>query len=122
MNRVGVTDISDEDLGYVLKTTFANDEVEKAFKLLDLFEKSDAGVIKDFDPHVKMKGAVNRKGVSCYLDSLLFAMFARMGSFEAMLYNTFEDEKRKRLVCLIRLWVNILRSGELVTTEIVCRT
>lgn len=63
-------------------------------------------------------GAINRENVTCYLDSLLFAMFARLGSFEPMLYTTFDDEPRRRLSTLIRLWVNMLRSGKLIQTDI----
>ncbi len=84
-----------------------------------LFEESEQGIIKPCDPNVKLLGAVNRDGVTCYLDTLLFAMFARLGSFEAILYNNFEDEPRKRLANLLRLWVNTLRVGRLVTTDIV---
>lgn len=38
-----------------------------------------------------------------------------------MLYNVFdeEDEKRRKLGALIRLFVNLLRTGKLVTTDIV---
>lgn len=66
-----------------------------------------------------MLGAENRGNVTCYLDSLLFAMFARLGSFEPILHRTFEDEPRRRLSSLIRLWVNMLRTGKLIQTDIV---
>lgn len=102
-----------------MNAPYANGDTEKAFDLLVLFEESEQGIIKEFDPNVKLLGAVNRDGVTCYLDALLFAMFARLGSFEAMLYNNFEDERRKRLATLLRLWVNTLRVGRLVTTDIV---
>lgn len=60
-----------------------------------------------------------RVTASCYLDSILFAMFARLDSFEAILYNMFEDEKRKKLSALLRLFTNIIRSGKLVTVDII---
>ena len=66
-----------------------------------------------------MRGAENREGVTCYLDSLLFSMFARLGSFEPILYTHFEDEPRCRLSVLIRLWVNMLRKGMLIQTDVV---
>jgi len=53
------------------------------------------------------------------LDALLFAMFARLDGFEAMLYNSLEDAPRKKLAGLLRLWVNLLRSGRLITVDIV---
>ena len=87
-----------------------------------LLQESEEGIIKSYDPKVKLLGAVNREGVTCYLDALLFAMFARLGSFEAMLYNNFEEVNKKRMATLLRLWVNTLRLGKLITTDIVrCR-
>ncbi|KAF2273779.1 cysteine proteinase [Westerdykella ornata] len=65
-----------------------------------------------------MLGAVNRCSVTCYLDALLFAMFARMDSFEAMLFDNFSDEPRKKLAAILRLWVNLLRSGRLIDVEL----
>ena len=84
-----------------------------------LLQESEEGIIKSYDPTVKLLGAVNREGVTCYLDALLFAMFARLGSFEAMLYNNFEEANKKRMATLLRLWVNTLRLGKLITTDIV---
>lgn len=84
-----------------------------------LLNDSEEGIIQSYDPNIKLLGAVNREGVTCYLDALLFAMFARLGSFEAMLYKNFEDPPRKRLATLLRLWVNTLRAGKLITTDIV---
>jgi hypothetical protein len=67
-----------------------------------------------------MRGAVNREAVTCYLDALLFAMFSRLGSFEPILYSISDDEPTRRLGMLIRLWVNMLRTGMLIQTDIVC--
>ena len=117
--RAGVTSFQEPDLRHVLNAPFAKGDTEKAFDLLLLLEESEQGIIVDCDPNVKLLGAVNREGVSCYLDSVLFAMFARSGSFEAMLYNNFEDEPRKRLVILLRIWVNTLRLGKLITMDLV---
>lgn len=103
----------------MLNAAYAKGDPEKAYDVLVLLEESEEGIIKEYNPNIKLLGAVNRDGVSCYLDSVLFAMFARLGSFEAILYNTFEDEPRKRLATLLRLWVNTLRVGKLITTDIV---
>lgn len=84
-----------------------------------LLEESEEGIIQSYDPDVKLLGAINREGVTCYLDALLFAMFAVLPSFEAMLYKNFEDAPRERLATLLRLWVNLLRAGKLITTGIV---
>lgn len=91
----------------------------KAYELLMLLEESEEGIIQKYDSNIKLLGAINREGVTCYLDALLFAMFARLDSFEAMLYKNFEDVPRKHLATLLRLWVNTLRAGKLITTDIV---
>lgn len=117
--RVGITNFKEPDISYVLNAAYAKGDTEKAFDLLVLLEESEEGIIKEYDPNVKLLGAINREGVSCYLDSVLFAMFARLGTFEAILFKNFEDEPRKRLATLLRLWVNTLRVGKLITVDIV---
>ena len=76
--------------------------------------------MRPYDPRVNLQGAVNWNAVSCYLDSILFAMFARLDSFEAMLYKDFEDPKRNNLAALIRIWVNTVRAGKLAEEDVVC--
>ncbi|MCJ1306943.1 hypothetical protein MMC25_000587 [Agyrium rufum] len=116
--KTGITNFNEPDIEYVLNATYAKGDPEKAFDLLVLLEESKEGIVKEYDPDVRMLGAVNRHGVTCYLDSILFAMFARLESFEAMLYKTFDDDPRKKLATLLRLWVNTLRVGKLITTDI----
>lgn len=103
----------------MLNAPYAKGDPEKAYEILVLLEESESGIIKDYDPNIKLLGAVNREGVSCYLDSVLFAMFARLGNFEAILYHNFDNEPKRKLVTLLRLWVNTLRVGKLITTDIV---
>ena len=117
--RNGITTFKDEDIAYVLTGAYAQGDSGKAYEMLMLLQESEEGIIKSYDPNVKLLGAVNREGVTCYLDALLFAMFARLGSFEAMLYNNFEEVNKKRMATLLRLWVNTLRLGKLITTDIV---
>lgn len=95
------------------------DDLDEAYHLLVLANESIEGELKDYNPSVPMLGAVNRDMVTCYLDALLFAMFARLDSFEAMLYDNFEDEPRKKLAAVLRLWVNLLRTGQLIKVELV---
>lgn len=66
-----------------------------------------------------MLGAENRGNVTCYLDALLFAMFAKLTAFECMLKNDSADEAQRRLAALLRLWVNLLRRGKLIHTDMV---
>lgn len=119
LSRVGITSLQEPHVRYALDAKDSGGDLEKAFNLLVLFQQSLDGIVRDYSPNVKLLGAINREGVTCYLDALLFAMFARLGSFEAILYNTFDDEPRKRLAIVLRLWVNMLRTGKLITTDIV---
>ncbi len=119
LSRAGITNLQEPQVLYALNTRHAKGDPEKAFDLLVLLEESLEGIIREYKPDLKLLGAVNREGVTCYLDALLFAMFARLGSFEAMLYKTFDDEPRRRLAIVMRLWVNMLRAGNLIGTDIV---
>ena len=94
--------------------------MDKAISLLLLLEDSIEGIIRPYSSSTKLLGAENRRGVTCYLDSLLFAMFARLDCFEGILYKTFDDDPRQKLAILLRFWVNLLRTGKLITVDIVC--
>ncbi|KAF2175287.1 cysteine proteinase [Zopfia rhizophila CBS 207.26] len=112
----GITKLGEASAQYAL-ARHPND-LEAAYGLLILANDSFEGILKDFDPSVKMLGAENRNMVTCYLDALLFAMFARLDSFEAMLFDTLNDEPKKKLAGVLRLWVNMLRTGRLITVDI----
>jgi hypothetical protein len=113
----GITSMQEEQAYHAL--SWYPDDLDRAYGLLLLANESLEGELKDYDPNVPMLGAINRSMVTCYLDALLFAMFARLDSFEAMLYDNFEDEPRKKLAAVLRLWVNLLRTGQLVRVELV---
>ncbi|KAJ5165376.1 Peptidase C19 ubiquitin carboxyl-terminal hydrolase 2 [Penicillium coprophilum] len=115
LKQLGIIAIEEEHMIYALQTT--EGDTEKAFSLLLLLEDSIEGIIRNYTPNTKLLGAENRQGVTCYLDALLFAMFARLDCFEAILYKSFNDEPRRKLAILLRLWVNLLRSGKLITTD-----
>ena len=108
-----------EHFSYALQSEHAQGDVDKAFDMLMILEDAIEGIIRGYTPTTKLLGAVNREGVTCYLDALLFAMFARLDCFEAILYKSFNDEPRRKLSILLRLWVNLLRSGRLITTDLV---
>ena len=114
-----VHDLRETQVEYALRSRSTNGDPDKAFELLMMFEDALQGVIKDPDRNVKLSGAENRELVTCYLDSLLFAMFARLDSFEQILTVEYSDAAKKKLVTILRLWVNMLRSGNLITTDIV---
>jgi hypothetical protein len=108
----------DSQILYALRSDFSRGDIDLAFDLLMAISNSSEGLLTDYNPNVKLVGAVNRESVTCFLDSVLFAMFSRLDSFEAMLYNTFDDAPRSKLALLLRLWVNLLRSGKLITVDI----
>ncbi|KAI9805126.1 MAG: hypothetical protein M1825_000960 [Sarcosagium campestre] len=118
LSQLGVTNLHEAHVEYALRSKNACGDAVKAFDLLVLLVDSFEGIISDYDPKVKMLGAENREKVTCYLDALLFAMFARLGNFEPILFKSFADEPRKRLSSLLRLWVNMLRTGKLVTVDV----
>lgn len=103
---------------YALHSVYASGDVDRACDLLMAVSNSWEGLLVEYEPSIKLLGAENRNATTCYLDSILFAMFSRLDSFEAMLYNNFEDNPRNKLGMLLRLWVNLLRSGKLITADI----
>lgn len=113
----GIARLGEEQAHHAL--SWYPDDLDKAYDILVLANESLEGELKDYNPNVTMLGAVNRCMVTCYLDALLFAMFARLDSFEAMLYDNFDDEPRKKLAAVLRLWVNLLRTGQLIRVELV---
>lgn len=103
-----------------MATYYADGDPQKTVEFIDIEQKAASGVIVPYDPSVEMVGAENRGAVTCYLDALLFAMFSKMTAFECMLKNEFPaDDNRSKLVTLLRMWVNMLRTGKLVHTDMV---
>lgn len=82
-----------------------------------LQSKTLAGDVVQYNPNTAMLGAENRGNVTCYLDALLFAMFAKVEAFECMLTSDLPEEPQTKLAMLLRLWVNLLRSGKLIQAD-----
>ncbi|PNS18526.1 hypothetical protein CAC42_5065 [Sphaceloma murrayae] len=118
LQQYGITKITTTNIEYALRLASCDGSADEALRLCLLLEDTYEGLLKAYNPSTKLLGAVNREGVTCYLDALLFAMFARLDGFEAMLYNSLEDAPRKKLAGLLRLWVNLLRTGRLITTDV----
>ncbi|KAI0490632.1 cysteine proteinase [Xylaria cf. heliscus] len=110
--------LHDDYILYALNSKYSSNDIDKAIELLELVQASLAGEILGYNPAIGMLGAENRGNVTCYLDALLFAMFAKLDAFECMLKTEIRDgEPRKKLAVLLRLWVNMLRSGKLIETD-----
>ncbi|KAK8219411.1 ubiquitin carboxyl-terminal hydrolase-domain-containing protein [Phyllosticta paracitricarpa] len=118
LQSYGITAFKESQITYALRSKITNGDMKETFELLVLFQDSLEGILREYNPKLKLLGAENRNAVTCYLDALLFAMFARLDCFEAMLFDSFTDEPRRRLATILRLWVNLLRAGKLVTTDI----
>lgn len=114
-----ITNVSTDFVRQMLNSAYSAGDVAKTVDFMEMQNRASAGTIVPYNLNTQMVGAENRGNVTCYLDSLLFAMFARMTAYESMLRNDFSDEPRKRLVTLLRLWVNMLREGKLVHTDMV---
>lgn len=122
LDDMDIHEISNEYLLFALRSKYAAGNPEKALEILLLHQRSESGTILAYDPNVHMVGAENRGNVTCYLDALLFAMFAKLEAFECMLKNDLPDEPKRNLAALIRLWVNMLRTGKLIHTDLVWTT
>ncbi|KAJ8125363.1 hypothetical protein O1611_g8275 [Lasiodiplodia mahajangana] len=110
--------VCDENILYALNLKYSSMDVDKAVEILELQQASLLGEILSYNPNIRMLGAENRGNVTCYLDALLFAMFAKLDAFECMLKADIrDDEPRKKLAVFLRLWVNMLRSGKLIETD-----
>lgn len=113
-------DAPEDHVRIALNSRFAAGDVDKATELLILQRLSLEGQIVPCSSKIQMVGAENRGAVTCYLDSLLFAMFAKLPAFECMLKDNPEHDKPKRnLAYLLRLWVNMLRAGKLIHIDMV---
>lgn len=117
--EIDITNVSTEHVRETLESEYAAGDVLKAVEFIRMATRASQGKILPYNPKTQMLGAVNREFVTCYLDALLFAMFARMDAYEPMLQNEFDDDPRKKLATLLRLWVNMLRAGKLIHTDMV---
>ncbi|ORY71606.1 ubiquitin carboxyl-terminal hydrolase-domain-containing protein, partial [Pseudomassariella vexata] len=115
--ELDIANVTDDHVLYALHSKFAAGDVNKAVELMELQKTSFSGKISHYNPNIRMLGAENRGNVTCYLDALLFAMFAKLEAFECMLKTELPEEPQRRLAALLRLWVNMLRSGKLIQTD-----
>ncbi|KAH0609849.1 uncharacterized protein H6S33_012395 [Morchella sextelata] len=121
LSKLGIA-VPDEKVLEVLRGRCASGDPDKALQVLIAIEDSKDGVVYDISSDVRMLGgAENNGGVTCFIDSLLFAMFGNMKAFEAMIYSPANDidDEAKKMAAHIRLFVNLSRKGTSVTTEII---
>ncbi|PBP22765.1 cysteine proteinase [Diplocarpon rosae] len=111
-------DMSDDSINFALRCLHSKGSVEKAVELLIIIRHSLDGNIEPYNPDVYLRGAVNREHVTCYIDALLFAMFGRLDTYESVLTKNFAEEHKRRLAIILRVYVNMLRRGLLIQTDI----
>ncbi|KAI9841733.1 MAG: hypothetical protein M1838_003436 [Thelocarpon superellum] len=116
--RLGISSLKQSQIEYALRSKDTDGDPDKAFDLLVVYEDALEGIIYRYDPTVRLLGAENRQHVTCFLDALLFAMFARLATFEAILYKPFAEKPKQMLATVLRLWVNLLRKGRLITVDV----
>uniref|UniRef100_A0A060TBF4 ubiquitinyl hydrolase 1 n=1 Tax=Blastobotrys adeninivorans TaxID=409370 RepID=A0A060TBF4_BLAAD len=113
-----------------LDNNYANGDADRATELLKMFKDAVDGFLAPFRfplsssiaGYYKLQGSDNLKGVTCYIDSLLFAMFARLSNFEPILLKddseSGDNNKTENLRTFLRLYVSMLRSGRKITTDV----
>lgn len=127
----------------LLKSPFTQGDVIKTFQLIRFFQLSSQGLFLTNENKDKLGlpiqyvGAENWENVMCYLDALLFSMFANLESFEPILFisnkkaQTYPKELQQQhdhefylvnqLSGLLRVYVSLLRLGNLITTDLTMR-
>ncbi|EGW32551.1 uncharacterized protein SPAPADRAFT_51095 [Spathaspora passalidarum NRRL Y-27907] len=112
----------------LLRSPFTRGDVIKTFHLLRVFQLSEQGLfltnsgVDKFGCTIRYMGAENWDNVMCYMDALLFSMFANLESFEPILFiSNSHNPDIDKLRALLRAYVTLLRSGNLITTDITVR-
>lgn len=103
----------------LLAGRFSGGDPERAINLAIVLRDAEDMIL--IEPSTRyLLGAENSRGTTCYLDALLFSMFSRsFPIFDALLYHAGRDRASDRLVVNLRVFVNLLRSGYLITNELV---
>ncbi|CCE88762.1 Piso0_001541 [Millerozyma farinosa CBS 7064] len=120
---------SNEQIIALLRSPFTQGSSVKTYHLIRFFQLSNEGLFvtngarDKLGKQIQFLGAENWENVMCYLDALLFSMFANLESFEPMLFisNQHENHLVHQLSALLRLYVSLLRSGNLITIDLTIR-
>ncbi|KAG0250575.1 hypothetical protein BG011_008244 [Mortierella polycephala] len=134
---------ADEEIAEYLLSSYQWD-IGKTMQYCEDLVQAVQGALVPVQTEIPLNGAVNDQMTSCYIDALLFAMFARLSAFEGLLnvnldVETDSDsdgssemaESRRsearqgallhshRLQTWLRMFVNQLRSGRLIQAHVV---
>ncbi|CAM0141236.1 hypothetical protein VKS41_004061 [Umbelopsis sp. WA50703] len=98
--------------------------LREAVHELQDFQDADDGILVTPNPlKINMLGSENDQLTSCYIDALLFSMYATTTVFDPLLVSDIEDDDfdKRRLQTNLRLFVNRMREGYLIRTDQVRR-
>ncbi|ORX95117.1 cysteine proteinase [Basidiobolus meristosporus CBS 931.73] len=94
--------------------------VEDAIFFSNEYIKASDGILVDVNKNTQFKGPKNSLGTSCYIDSLLFAMFGTHTCYDSLLrVRELTSEAALHLQTTCRLYVNLLRSGKHVSKTVI---
>ncbi|CAG8443182.1 8771_t:CDS:2 [Scutellospora calospora] len=115
-----------EELGHPLETLqLENLLVRNSWNVMEVADyckdlvEAEEGLVLDIQKDVIMLGSENDRFTSCYIDSLMFAMFARTRAFDGMLFIQQEGRNVRSLQTHLRLFVNRLRTGKHINAHMV---
>ncbi|KAJ2489956.1 hypothetical protein IWW37_003586 [Coemansia sp. RSA 2050] len=96
-------------------------DAEAAIRRIHILYLTRIGILCDIDPSIQMSGAVNSGGTTCYIDSLVMALFGAHQSCDGLLYarGNLGSEAASHLQAVCRLVVNHLRAGELIDASLI---
>ncbi|KAK9762970.1 hypothetical protein K7432_010769 [Basidiobolus ranarum] len=95
-------------------------DVEDAISFLKEYAKASDGIIVEVPKKNQFRGPKNSLGTSCYIDSLLFAMFGTHSCYDGLLRRRhITSEPALHLQTICRLYVNLLRSGTHISKIVV---
>lgn len=96
---------------------------KKALVAMIDYEEASHGILVEppNNPKLKLLGSENDIGTSCYIDSLIFAMYISNTAFDPLLtYDIpIEEEDKAKLQTVMRLFVNKMRKGRFINAEYV---
>ncbi|KAJ2472966.1 hypothetical protein GGI02_001212 [Coemansia sp. RSA 2322] len=86
-----------------------------ALRQIQMLLHARDGIVYGLDARVRLCGAVNSHASTCYIDSVVAALFGAQHAYDGLLYmRDLGSEAGNQLQAVCRLAVNHLRAGELI--------
>ncbi|KAJ1554811.1 hypothetical protein HK096_001386 [Nowakowskiella sp. JEL0078] len=111
-----ILSISETDLRLLLKSH----GLAQAVETLRYYRDARDGILHPVSKCPNPQGFQNA-GNTCYIDSVLFALFARESVFDALVTKISNDEKVSQLQVSLRIAVNLLRTNKLVSSWVMSK-